>query len=131
MSWIGHRFVVVALIAATCCLAPDLRVAQAEKVRVKIPLVLPSDARKGKSIYEDRCSRCHGRTLSGTDKGPALILYEKSHHGDGMFLKAVREGVRAHHWEHGDMPPLAELTDDQIGLVIRYVREIQKFNEND
>ncbi len=131
MGWNLHRGVFAASIAAVVCIAPDLRDARAEKVRVKVPLVLPADARKGKDIYDANCRRCHGRNLSGTGKGPALILYEKSHHGDGMFLKAVREGVRAHHWKFGDMPPRAKLTDDDVALVIRYVREIQKFNESE
>ena len=131
LSETRHSAIIAALIGIICCLAlipPDAR---AEKVQVKVPLVLPADARTGKKIFDANCRRCHGRNLSGTDKGPALILYEKGHHGDGMFFQAVRSGVRAHHWKFGDMPALDTLMDDEIAFVIRYVRELQKFNEND
>ena len=127
----GHRAVIAALVGIICCIAPVPPDVRAEKVQVKVPLVLPADARNGKKIFDANCRRCHGRNLSGSDKGPALILYEKGHHGDGMFFKAVRSGVRAHHWKFGDMPAIDTLTDDDIALVIRYVRELQKFNEND
>jgi mono/diheme cytochrome c family protein len=101
------------------------------EVQVKVPLVMPADAREGQKIYEANCRRCHGPNLSGSENGPPLILYEKGHHGDGAFLNAVRSGVKAHHWEHGDMPPLEKLTDDDVKLVVRYVRELQKFNDTE
>lgn len=42
---------------------------------------------------------CHGENGRGTRVGPPLVhkIYEPSHHGDGAFGRAVRQGVVAHH----------------------------------
>jgi mono/diheme cytochrome c family protein len=129
LSEFGFTSAAVILIGTVCFLGLPPVDARADKVRVEVPLVMPADARKGEEIYNAHCRRCHGDNLSGTDHGPPLILYERGHHGDGMFYQAVRSGVEAHHWTHGDMPPLEKLTKDDIALVIRYVRELQKFND--
>jgi mono/diheme cytochrome c family protein len=45
------------------------------------------------------------------------------------FVLAARNGVRAHHWPFGDMPPVEErLTDGELGAIVAYVRELQRAN---
>ena len=65
---------------------------------------------------------------AGSDKGPPLVhkIYEPSHHGEESFYLAVRQGVRSHHWPFGDMPPVDGLSDDEVGRIIAYVRELQR-----
>ncbi|MEQ8318811.1 MAG: cytochrome c [Rhodospirillales bacterium] len=85
----------------------------------------------GKMNYEAYCASCHGKTARGTDKGPTFIskIYHPGHHADGAFYLASRNGVRAHHWPFGNMPPIPEVNDQQIKMIIDYVRAIQKAND--
>lgn len=85
----------------------------------------------GRTIFENTCAACHGVQGVGTaEAGPPLIhkIYEPSHHGDDSFQRAVANGVRAHHWQFGDMPPLEGLTRGDVAMVIDYIREIQRAN---
>lgn len=44
------------------------------------------------------------------------------------FQMAVVQGVRAHHWPFGDMPPQEGLTRADVRNIIAYVRELQRAN---
>lgn len=82
----------------------------------------------GATVYEARCASCHGEDLRGTDEGPSQlsIVYEPGHHGDDAYRSAIRNGARQHHWGFGDMPAIEGITDDQIELVIGYIRSEQE-----
>ncbi len=82
----------------------------------------------GQELYKQNCAECHGVDLRGTDKGPShlSVLYEPSHHADGAFLVAVLNGVRAHHWNFGDMPPIPDLDADDVAAITSYVRSVQQ-----
>lgn len=81
----------------------------------------------GQAIYAARCASCHGADLRGTDRGPSHLskVYEPGHHGDASFKAAIEKGSRQHHWDFGDMPPVAGLSPDEIAAVIAYVRSVQ------
>lgn len=83
---------------------------------------------EGRILYADNCAQCHGQNLRGTDQGPSFLspIYEPGHHGDGAFLLAVQNGVRAHHWQFGDMPPVEGLTPDDVEAIVAYVRQTQQ-----
>ena len=59
---------------------------------------------------------------AGGPAGPPLV------HSIYRPALAVRRGVRAHHWRFGDMPPQPAVREDEIGLIVRYVRELQRAN---
>lgn len=82
----------------------------------------------GAALFDAHCSRCHGPEGTGSDHGPPLVhkVYEPSHHPDGAFHRAIRQGVRAHHWHFGDMPKVGGLTDAEVAAVIAYVRARQR-----
>jgi hypothetical protein len=82
----------------------------------------------GERLFGERCASCHGQWATGTAHGPPLLhhYYRPSHHGDAAFVLAVRQGVKAHHWRYGDMPPVAGLTADQVGEITGYVRWLQR-----
>lgn len=90
-----------------------------------IPLAADAD---GATVYAARCASCHGDDLQGTDKGPSQlsIVYEPGHHGDDAYRSAIRNGATAHHWGFGDMPAIDNITDDQVELVIAYIRGEQE-----
>ncbi|MCF6305815.1 MAG: cytochrome c [Rhodobacteraceae bacterium] len=97
------------------------------------PTVIPElseIARQGEVAYNVNCVSCHGINLAGTDKGPTFLhrVYVAGHHADMAFILAARRGVRAHHWRFGNMPPQPEISDEDLGAVITYIREIQAAN---
>jgi cytochrome c5 len=84
----------------------------------------------GQSLYEEKCSSCHGTWGDGSDKGPPLVhkLYVPSHHGDKSFYRAAMKGAQAHHWPFGDMPPVPGITKRSIDKIVPYVRWLQREN---
>jgi hypothetical protein len=53
------------------------------------------------------------------------VVYERNHHPDESFQRALEQGVRAHHWNFGDMPPVPGLDQTQIAAIVAYVRDMQ------
>ena len=82
----------------------------------------------GAHLFAENCARCHGAMADGTNMGPPLvhILYEPGHHPDFSFYRAVSNGVIAHHWDFGDMPPVAGLSEDEVTQIIAHVRGLQR-----
>ncbi len=99
---------------------------------VVMPAEFSAQARLGEAYFNGVCASCHGTNAAGKDgAAPPLVhrIYEPSHHGDAAFLMAARNGVRAHHWQFGDMPPVDQpLTDAELGAIVAYVRELQRAN---
>ena len=97
------------------------------------PFYLPpqgfiGDVKKGAVLYQRNCLRCHGNAGDGSNQGPALVhkTYNSTHHADLAFNLAVKNGVRRHHWRFGDMPPLPDVTPQDIGHIVVYVRRLQR-----
>ncbi len=98
---------------------------------VTLPASLSSEAELGKQSFEVNCVACHGVNAAGVDgSGPPLVhkIYEPSHHGDLSFFMAAQNGVRAHHWPFGNMPPVEGVTEDEVNNIIAYIRELQRVN---
>lgn len=92
---------------------------------------LSPEAERGRLHFNQNCAECHGRDARGGPGGPPLIhkIYEPSHHGDAAFHLAVRQGVIAHHWDFGNMPPMTDRVDEaQVNDIIAFVRETQRAN---
>jgi len=89
---------------------------------------VPFHLGKGQLLYEKYCSSCHGLQLTGSDKGPPLLhpFYKPSHHGDKAFYRAALQGVKQHHWEFGDMPPVEGMTPKKMDSLVPYVRYYQQ-----
>lgn len=101
---------------------------------VSAQLVIPelgAQAQAGKALFDANCSTCHGANAAGTaEAGPPLVhrIYEPNHHGDIAFQLAAKQGVRAHHWSFGDMPPVPSVSEQDIDRIVAYVRTLQKAN---
>ncbi len=99
--------------------------------KVSVPADFSQNAVIGNRIYEAKCAECHGENAAG-QKGiaPPLVhkIYEPSHHSDMAFIAAAKNGVRAHHWDFGNMPQIAGITDGEVKLVAVYIRELQREN---
>ncbi|KAA8605080.1 cytochrome C [Salipiger aestuarii] len=103
----------------------------AAMVSVTLPERLSPEATLGKRAFDAVCADCHGENAAGKSGfSPPLIhrIYEPSHHGDMAFQMAAANGVRAHHWKFGDMPPLPQVTRAEMISIIAYVREVQRAN---
>lgn len=89
---------------------------------------IPFHLGKGQLLYEKYCSSCHGMQLNGSDKGPPLIhpFYKPSHHGDKSFYRAALKGVKQHHWNFGDMPPVVGMTPGKMDRIVPYLRFYQR-----
>ncbi len=102
----------------------------AAMVQVKVPS-LSGAAAEGEAVFNENCASCHGTNAAGQEGiAPPLIhrIYEPSHHADGSFLLAVKQGVRAHHWPFGNMPPIEGLTEGQVARIVAYIRTLQAAN---
>ncbi|MVO17616.1 c-type cytochrome [Rhodobacteraceae bacterium CY05] len=99
--------------------------------QIKVPSEFSTLAQVGKRAFDVKCSDCHGDNATGREGfAPPLVhkIYEPSHHGDMAFQLAVQNGVRAHHWRYGDMPPVEGLTKGDVRGIVAYVRELQRTN---
>lgn len=108
------------------CDRPD-----AEKLRERLHLPQKDfvpDSKVGEETFVLNCARCHGRYAGGTSQGPPLVhkTYESIHHPDVSFRLAVRDGVRQRHWHLGDMPAIPDLSPEDVGHIITYVRVQQR-----
>lgn len=127
-----HMAVLVAVavaVVAVVIFVDQAYVDDGAHLEVRVP-ELSTGAAEGAEVFAANCASCHGANAAGSNKGPPLVhrYYEPNHHSDSTFHAAVRVGVRAHHWRYGNMPPVPDVSDGDIGLVVRYLRELQKAN---
>ena len=89
---------------------------------------LPAELQPGEGKFSSFCARCHGPEGIGTKQGPPLVhkIYEPNHHGDAAFQRAAANGVRAHHWQFGDMPKIEGVKPEDIDQIVKYVRWLQR-----
>ncbi len=89
---------------------------------------LPTEVQSGEGKFNTFCARCHGAEGVGTKQGPPLVhkIYEPNHHGDAAFQRAVANGVRAHHWQFGDMPKIEGVKSEDVDQIVKYVRWLQR-----
>jgi mono/diheme cytochrome c family protein len=109
----------------------ESRPSGAAMVQVVVPATFSDNAKIGQVAFEAKCAICHGANAAGQDGvAPPLVhkIYEPGHHGDAAFLLAARNGVRAHHWRFGNMPPVEGVTDGDVKMIVAYVRELQRAN---
>lgn len=88
----------------------------------------PAELREGEQKFNANCAICHGIGGVGTTHGPPFLhkVYEPNHHGDAAFQRAATTGVKAHHWQFGDMPKIDAVKPEDIDNIVRYVRWLQK-----
>lgn len=89
---------------------------------------IPAEMQAGEAKFNAHCSACHGPQATGTKQGPPLVhkIYEPNHHGDAAFLRATEFGVKAHHWEFGNMPKIEGVSSADVEQIIRYIRWLQR-----
>ena len=85
-------------------------------------------ATQGEAPYQQYCAVCHGNRGQGSKQGPPLVdgVYRPAHHADLAFHMAVRDGLKQHHWKFGDMAPVPNVTPEDVGHIIAYIRREQQ-----
>ena len=98
-------------------------------VFVKAP-ELSSRAREGSMLFHMHCAGCHGENAAGTPRGPPLVheLYAPAQHSDHLVRHVIANGVTAHHWQFGPMPPIRLSRPFHSDRIIEYIRELQRAN---
>ena len=88
----------------------------------------PAEFQAGESKFSAHCAACHGVRAVGTSQGPPLVhkIYEPNHHADVAFQRAALNGVRAHHWDFGNMPKIDGVSPDDVDQIIKYIRWLQR-----
>lgn len=100
-------------------------------VQVALPASFTPEEEMGERAFNAVCSVCHGTNAQGLNgQGPPLVhrIYEPSHHGDMAFVLAAQNGVRAHHWRFGNMPPVKDVTHADVLQIVSYIRALQREN---
>ena len=100
-----------------------------EAIAVHVP-ELSFQAKRGEKAFNETCAQCHGENGAGTEQGPPLMhdIYNPGHHADEAIRRAVKLGVRRHHWPFGDMPRQEHVKPSEIESIIVYIRELQMAN---
>lgn len=134
----ASMFVVVAVLAlgaAGYAYFNQPQLQQAERSGVPLVSVIVPEfstpERDGEVAYNNSCAACHGENAAGQEGvAPPFVhrIYEPNHHGDRSFFAAASNGVRAHHWPFGDMPPVEGVTERDVAQIITYVRALQRAN---
>ena len=88
---------------------------------------VPDELKAGEAKFNANCSACHGVGGVGTTQGPPFLnkIYEPNHHTDEAFRRAAANGVKAHHWQFGNMPKIEGVTPEDVEQIIKYVRWLQ------
>lgn len=121
-----RTLLIAAVLAVTAGCAEESDEARRERLHLP-PADYIGDAQRGTQLFASNCSTCHGVNARGSQQGPPLVhkYYEPGHHGDYSFHAAVRDGVKQHHWQFGDMPPQPSVSPTEVADIIRYVRGLQ------
>lgn len=125
-----HKNLLPLAAAGLCLLSASTGLpAHAQTMQIPKPSagLMPNPA-LGKTLYATHCASCHGADLQGSTKGPSMLhkVYEPSHHSDIAFQLAAKNGVRAHHWQFGDMLPVPAVTPDDVAHVTAFIRVEQR-----
>ena len=114
---------VLALVAAVFA---ALFIVQATKTegRVNVPMPMPGDA---KATFDAQCAKCHGKDgRAHTTRGRLAHARDMTNASwqnevsDERLFNSINKGK-------GKMPPYGKkLSDDQIDVLVRYVRQLKR-----
>lgn len=99
-------------------------------VDVVVPELTAAE-KQGEAAFNQYCAQCHGKNAAGQEGvAPPFVhpIYRPGHHADAAFQFAAANGVRAHHWPFGNMPPVAGVSVQDVDSIVNYVRALQRAN---
>jgi quinoprotein glucose dehydrogenase len=75
----------------------------------------PAANSRGERVYQQRCSACHGITRAGAPPEIPSLVGVGQRLTDQQILALIHQGK-------GRMPPLPDIREDQLNLLIRYLK---------
>ena len=137
-NWLISFFVLSALVVLSLGIRHYRSTGQIDVAKPGKPIntavIVPSFSsleQRGETLFNTSCASCHGKNAAGQEGvAPPLVhlIYEPNHHSDQSFQRAAKLGVRQHHWPFGNMPPVKNVTAEDVQKIIAYVRALQKAN---
>lgn len=126
--------IVIAVIVAPAALFVAFGGLDGPSDRGSAALIIPNlsfKAHEGREHFAAACGACHGAYGEGSDNGPVLIhaLYGRTLFLDEQIVAAVREGAEARNWPFGDMPAVEGVSDQNLDMMIGFLREVQAAND--
>lgn len=105
-------------------------------IALAFPSLADNDVERGKVVYAEQCSRCHGANLEGQPNWmerlpngrlpapPHDASGHTWHHSDAQLFKITKEGLAAiAPGYQSDMPAFgALLSDDEIRAVLEFIK---------
>lgn len=113
---------------------PGLAEAAEEFPEETIDIVVPDlegMAIEGQVAFLRACARCHGPNAGGLDGlGPPLIMdfYGPSERSDMDLILAIQLGREEENWTFGPMPPPEDISFQEQGAVVEFLRQLQIAN---
>jgi mono/diheme cytochrome c family protein len=94
---------------------------------VSVPSV-PGDVAAGAAVYERSCAGCHDAGAAGDGGGVSLVDARFALPGfdDVAFVTAIVRGVSADGSEHGGMPRIRGLSEQDLADLLAFVRGLQR-----
>jgi len=122
------NLLVINMLILTACDAVDPE--QRRKALHLPPPGFKGVAIEGEKLFQQYCGNCHGTQGEGSNQGPPLVnkIYRPAHHADLAFHIAVRDGVKQHHWQYGDMQSQPSITPEDTAHIIAFVRQKQQLS---
>lgn len=119
------KYIRIGLVTTALAASPTITSAQQSE---SPPPNMPFKYGLGFEQYQQKCASCHGGSLQGSDEGPPLLhaYYKPSHHSDAAFDRAIRRGTKQHHWNFGDMQPVAGVDEKGARAIVLFVRWVQQ-----
>jgi mono/diheme cytochrome c family protein len=107
----------------------EIKKAPPEYQALKNPFTSQNDLKKGKEMYQEKCSDCHGANGEGDDEGAVVFKNKKymSTRSDGQLLYISKEG----NGEDATMEawgPESDygLSEEKLWQMIFYIRSLAK-----
>jgi putative heme-binding domain-containing protein len=85
----------------------------------------PQSIRSGMALYRTRCADCHGLDASGY-RGPDLNAVIAGGATDERLFQTIQKGVPG-----TEMPPIGDTPDDDILMIIAYLRKLSTVPPSD
>ena len=77
-------------------------------------------AAAGRTLYQDKCAKCHGQQAEGLGSRPSLHSQRTAREQDGEFFWILEHGSK-----FNGMPAWNDLPEQQVWQLVTYLRSMQ------
>ena len=75
-------------------------------------------------LYDSFCIECHDTQGKGTQYGAARahLVYGPQYHTNRSFFLAVSTGIKAYHWQYGDITKVSSVATEDAAYIESYIQ---------